>query len=62
MNALRYVANRVRIADDQHVQRVLNMASEDGLELVTIVAAGTDAQGHAQATIVWRTMKSPPSD
>ena len=46
--------NLVRITNADHVKRVLNMAAEDGWELVTIVAVPPPGNQHQSGTIVWR--------
>jgi hypothetical protein len=55
-------ANVISIADAGHVRRVLDMASEDGWELVTIVASGTDESGKPQATVIWRRDRPLPAN
>ena len=49
-----YHTNNVRIEDREHVKRVLNMASQDGWEMVSIVAYPHPRDTTNTGIIVWR--------
>jgi hypothetical protein len=47
-------ANSINIGDADHVQRVLNMADQDGWQLVSIVPVPGPTDEHHRATVIWR--------
>lgn len=50
----RYHTNEVQVSDVEHVKRVLNMAAEDGWELVTIIALPSVTKTGGTGMVVWR--------
>lgn len=51
---LEYNVNTLTIADAEHVKRVLNMAAEDGWEVVTVLAIPEPKDTTNTGLVVWR--------